>query len=534
MYTDKLNRLHAAVEKPAFAFIKNNYVSTSRNDFKFLKQAVFERTIELRGFSNSAIDLEVFDWAEEGRDRNWWWQMQSLPFLTWFISSFELQSEEERREFFRFCVNSVINWRNKAMRASDSPLAWHDHATAFRVRNVVNWLVFCWDCGLSALVAENNTELDLVSLVEEHLAWLADRENYSIHTNHGFDQSLISYTISLYFGNRFSDYKALSLARLQDELDFAFTPQGVHKENSPGYQKFMLSRLKGLLNLEALGDSEISVQARDHIEKATEFLKVITLPDGMLPIIGDTRWDDFSEVENTKSELNVYDYSDSGYLVVKGRDQQGRDFFLSLKNCHDSNYHRHDDDLSVFFYYAGRVVFGDGGLLSHNEKDAKRLFIRSSLAHSCPVLPLKAIRDKLKVPQRPTMELREGGIFHGVSHMYGVKVERSVDISKIRDGEISILDVTESEGEIWSNFLLTEDVMVKSQNSGFQVSFDSFLLTIAALGEAGSSYTCKGWDPESAENSAIFSKHLGRDEAATRVWLTSRGQSGVKISIGEK
>lgn len=531
MYTDQLHKLKLKLQDEAFIFIDRNYARVNKNDYKSLKLAVLDHTLELRGFENQKIDLESFDWAGAGKDRSWWWQIQSLPFLTWFISSFDLQTPEEKNDFFRFCVNSIINWKRTAEHNPKSPLAWHDHASAFRIRNIVNWLVFCWNSGFESLIAENNNKLNLVETIESHLSWLADDKNYSLHTNHGFDQSLISYTISLYFGDRFEAYRRQSLNRLDDELSFAFTDEGVHKENSPGYQKFMLARLNGLISLRGLGDEAISVKAADYVDKANKFLSAITLPNGILPIIGDTRWDDQSDPEALKSEITLHDYSKSGYLIAKGRDHSGKEFCLIFKCCHDSNYHRHDDDLSIVFFYDGNIIFGDGGLYNHNEKDEKRIFIRSPLAHSMPTLPLKAQRDRSKLNVMPSLSVDGNGVLHGISYMYGVKTERSIDVSNILSGAITICDKTEAEGLLTSNFMITDNVDIKSETGSFFLDFGTCQVTVQARNKEISSGTYRGWDSSNANKCAIYSKYLGKVEDATRIWLASSAQNVLEISF---
>ena len=48
-----------------------------------------------------------------------------------------------------------------------SPLAWHDHTAAFRVRNLTNWLLLCWIVALP--VAEETRAEPLATLIIEHL-----------------------------------------------------------------------------------------------------------------------------------------------------------------------------------------------------------------------------------------------------------------------------------------------------------------------------------------------------------------------------
>src|SRR5690606_12221370 len=134
--------------------------------------------------------------------------------------------------------------------------------------------------------------------------------------------------------------------------------------------------------LAPLGEQHVSQMGERYIEKAEAFLRAITLPNGDLPMIGDTRGGDKGLPYEQKEKVDVLDYSESGYVIIRGKDGAGKDFFILMKNTHGSNYHRHDDDMMLYVLYDREVVFGDAGLLSHNEKDPKRLFVRSHFAHS--------------------------------------------------------------------------------------------------------------------------------------------------------
>lgn len=521
--------LTCLAQKSAIDFIKKNLTTNNRNDLKTLESCAKNNVVELRGFARETINLRNFDWNEFGKDRSWWWQIQALPFLTWFISSYDLQTPEERETYYSYCLDCLNNWQTNSMSNKASPLAWHDHAAAFRVRNIVNWAIFTSHAGL--IPSDESARKNILNLIEKHLKWLAESSNYSKHTNHGFDQSLIMYTIAMYFGENYPKYIELGQRRLIDELDFAFTEQGVHKENSPGYQKFMLSRLNNLLSLSDLGDKKISTRAEEFTDKATAFLKAITMPNDLLPMIGDTRWDDRSESEVLSEHLIIHDYSASGYLIAKGKDSTSKDFYLVFKNCHDSNYHRHDDDLSIIFYYDGKLVFGDGGLLSHNEKDEKRIFVRSPLAHCLPILPFKAERDRSKLVSTPTLRIDESGRFYGTSHMFGKKVERSIDISNIRSGQIVITDSSSTGVPINSNFLIPEKSSMRFKNSSVTLSFDSFEVRLDTGEKHLEASTCLGWNAHAPEFSAIISKHLGITEDVSRLWISTGEENIITVNF---
>ena len=127
----------------AIEYINSSTNTHSKDSYNKLKKLFLNNELELRSFDDTYLDIATFDWSGIERDRNWWWQIHSFPFLNWYIDSYSLQSEAERKSYFLLCITAIDNWSKKT-KVYSSPLAWHDHGTAFRTRNIVNWLIFCY------------------------------------------------------------------------------------------------------------------------------------------------------------------------------------------------------------------------------------------------------------------------------------------------------------------------------------------------------------------------------------------------------
>lgn len=478
--TENLNLAQLAQQlSPQALVLTAASVGRNKADYEKLKQAFYSAQVNLNNFAPSPIDLRSFAWQTEGKDRNWWWQLQALPFLSWYLSSFKLQTEEEQQCFLDFCLSAFECWCVNAEQNPESPLNWHDHATAFRLRNLVNWFSHCVYHQLHNGFSSDARLQSFVALLTKHLLWLADESNYSKNTNHGFDQALVMYTVALSLPNAgLEQFLQLGKSRLIAELLHAFTDEGVHKENSPGYQKFMLGRVKTLVNLDTLGDIEVSSLAKDYIEKAEAFLKALTMPNGELPMIGDTKANELGILAGASDSFTILDYSESGYVIVKGKTYQEKDFYLLVKNTHESHYHRHDDDLSIFLFYDGEELLTDGGLGSHNEKDPKRIKLRSSKAHNVPYIKGKAAERKIaNLKHKPVLSVTDG-LISGFSYSYGVKISRTIDIRDVLNGEIIIHDDFESSSadKLAINFItpfasvkVDDNALTIESNSGKQV-----------------------------------------------------------------
>lgn len=507
----KTKVLLASLTLSAAEYLQKTVNTKNRVDYQKLKKLYNNQCFEAKNFDDTKLDILTFDWQSLERDRNWWWQLQALPFLSWYANSFELQSEEERIHNFSLCLDAIHCWMKHAKQNKKSPLAWHDHAAAFRVRNLVNWLVFCQATGLP--VDEEVRFESLANLVIEHLDWLQEDKHYSKHTNHGFDQAMIALTIGLMFANKdFDAYRERNRERLKNEVSYAFTDEGVHKENSPGYQKMMLERLKQLRTLAPLREQDIPQMGERYIEKAETFLRAITLPNGYLPMIGDTRGKDVGLPYKHKEKVDVLDYSKSGYLIVRGTDGENKEFFILLKNTHESNYHRHDDDMMIYLFYDGVVVLGDGGLYKHEEQDEKRKHLRSHWAHSVPYIDGEPIRNCQKIIKKPVINRLNKFSCQMKSFMFGLEVCRDIKITLEPCLKLDINDFAK-EKAVRMNFFFTKEHLFSSYDGGIKFHSENFDIDIG-LPHSASVSLHKGWLPCGSSGGAIISHSYGLYEKA--------------------
>src|SRR5690606_37848077 len=120
--------------------------------------------------------------------------------------------------------------------------ARNDHAVAAQAENLVFLLAHLHLHGL-----REEAHQEVAAAIHGHADLLATEEFYSRHTNHGIEQARALAVIADLFPDdpRSPARMALAVDRLVDELDFAFTREGVHVENSPGYHAYVcLSFLK--------------------------------------------------------------------------------------------------------------------------------------------------------------------------------------------------------------------------------------------------------------------------------------------------
>ena len=320
MYPKSVEEIFSALPQNSVDFVFEEIKGTNREAKRKLLKAHKEGEVETKSFDDADIDLLTFDWVSVDMDRNWWWQVQALPYLGWFAQSYRLFEPKEQAELLAYCLEVTEQWLRQEEKADQSPLRWHDHATAYRLTSLVHFLVAASTVKqLAQLVTEKEKRLPFAELITQHVKWLMQDENYSKHTNHGFDQAMAVLSLGLLVKKKFwFEDVELAESRLIDEVRFAFTEEGVHKENSPGYHVFMMRRLEKLVRLEQLGETTVGIEARKIQEGAERFLEAITLPDGTLPMVGDTRGGQKGKVTEVDEGPVVYDFSKSGYVIFKG------------------------------------------------------------------------------------------------------------------------------------------------------------------------------------------------------------------------
>ena len=193
--------------------------------------------------------------------------------------------------------------------------------------------------------------------------------------------------------------------------------------------------------------------------------------------------------------------------------------------AHFSNYHRHDDDLSIHLYVDGEVIFGDGGLGFYQEKDPKRIFVRSPKAHSTTYpVGVDAVRNVGNLISKPSMKLN-GQVVSAETSCYGGILRRTVDLGKLSIGYLIIVDewleLPEADTQEINFFLPNEtnvklcdrDVYISTQK-GNEVVLTSDLT-------ASNTYLNQGWDDKYTTGTCV-SHEYAQFESAKRVgWSSS-------------
>lgn len=366
--------------------MKDLFPPENKKDIEFLKQFVKNKKIITKNFGDIFFDDQIWD-AGPLDNRSWLWMLHSFVVFDSLIAVGEINLLKQL----------IASWSERFESvAVEEDFPWHDHATALRLDRF-------------SRIAIQFSESGLYELARKHGNLLLRDDFYEKNTNHGFDQSLSLILASLAFPSipEASQWQVVGLERLKSEMDFAFTSEGVHVENSPAYHMGMIGNMLRARRL--LKHININYEGVDSLfDKALIFLAWITRPDRFLTYLGDSvsyrpnvakelldlpgasmvEWVSSAGKDGVKPEGECVLFEKSGYFVYRSSwDSWPGHTYIVFKSGFLSSYHRQDDDLNILLHAYGEDWLIDSGMYNHNQKDPIRQYMRSIRAHNVPYFP---------------------------------------------------------------------------------------------------------------------------------------------------
>lgn len=236
------------------------------------------------------------------------------------------------------------------------PLAflWNDHAIAARV----SVLIRLWRMLRDDAETTPAQRSEVISFVQRSGELLAKKSQFTVRTNHGVMQNLALLQVSAAFPDlpKASYWRDLAMARLELQLGFYVSDEGVVLEHSAGYHAFGHHLLAAALQLARLNRLEPSPRLLNAYAGTTNFMKLLTRPDGSLPLVGNTAGGS-SDLINPESAaaLDVagsHMYPLSGYAIWWSAGAEPSQTFVAWAK-HDRHGHKHADEPSVHFWSRG-------------------------------------------------------------------------------------------------------------------------------------------------------------------------------------
>lgn len=322
-------------------------------------------------------NIDTFDWHTEipiSKSNSYPFQIQYLTVLNQ-VSQAYIDTGDVA--YLKYGMRIVKSWTNAYPTSNYKQERWafNDQGTAIRTFHLLNF----WDAYKSSILYEDTdfTHLMLQTLYE-HGTLLATSEFYKTHHNHGIFQDMALTAIAQTFPqfDKSSWWLQLSNSRLDEQIRFSITSDGVHLEHSPGYQVYMYNVLARFL-IWADDNNFVLPSSMSRVKNMPNQLTYLIKPNGTLPIFGDTSGD----IKSLSIVSNIEEFPELSYATSQGKEGKPpnmtvkqisnqysfmREYWTSptrpfnqatqimMTAGYHSNAHKHADDLTIDIYGFGR------------------------------------------------------------------------------------------------------------------------------------------------------------------------------------
>lgn len=404
-------------KKNIFYFLKSSInipcaLKFDDNNFNKGKMLIENKRLQLAGYSSiDTVNWKIWE-KDPFIDNSWIWELHCFNFLIDILAYYDKDHKERALITAKEAIESWMN-NYSTYTQGDPSIAWHDHGTAIRLENFIKFLFYisknshCW--------VEKNIDFinKFINVCIYHANILSKENFYSKFTNHGLIQSYILLLVSFSFSgiNSSKKWQQIAINRIISEFKFAFTDEGVHIENSPGYHFFMAKTF--LLIIEYFPNiKNLNEEFNLISDKILDFLLRIIRPDNKLPIIGDTELCSISNpFYNHYSSKNIYQnylyihtkgttgipperlhavYPKSGYAIFRSSWNLKKDYsdvlHIVIKAGCKARYHHQKDEGNIVLYAFKEDWLIDSGMYNYNENTPIRKYMRSRQAHNIPLI----------------------------------------------------------------------------------------------------------------------------------------------------
>lgn len=333
-------------------------------------------------------------WAKE-TDRRKLRYFHGLIFLQGWASVIE---SEDNPQWFERVSDLIQLWHSKNPISGVDPsgMAYHDETTAQRLNQLLSFALIT-----NPHVRTETTRL-IQCLCDETAEVLLDEEFHSGLNNHGMfqDIALRNFAVVATWADESTRTRAFetSCKRLREYFLHAFTPEGVHIENTPTYHLMVSRSLKS--HLEVLSKLDVhDVELESLYDSAANYATHIVLPNGTFPPISDTakqqlqpgsgniftdeyRYAATAGKSGRKPTTTSKVFPKSGYSIYRSDWDDKDATYVLFQSAYNADYHKHSDDLSTIIYAKGQEIITDPGPYSYNYKDPFSKYAYSQFAHN--------------------------------------------------------------------------------------------------------------------------------------------------------
>ncbi len=403
-----------------FAYFKSRPTKDART---FAKQSdteiIFVSDAQLRNIfafpELPAVQMPSdLDWSEDPlKQQAWRFHLHEMGYLVPLVERYRSSGD---LRYLQRAEDLIFDWirdNHHYLIYPPQDYSWHNHATARRVRA---WLDF-WEVWIKSPLASSDKAETLLESIIFHARGLANPRFYGLTHNHGIDQdfSLIAVATISPELREAQNWLHLAKGRLRTQFSQTISPNGVHREHSPGYHFFVMGLLSELDDFserhQLMLSSEVGIDKL--LPKMAHFAAYLIQPDGTLPMLGDTMPHErvgeqhpilarFVEQDpvlqyavthgrNGVPGNNLVVYEQEGYAIFRDKwlpdTEFEKDVYLMFTAAADPDLaHKHWDDLSFVLSAGGRQLLIDPGKYNYHDHEAGRKYVISTAAHNTVVV----------------------------------------------------------------------------------------------------------------------------------------------------
>lgn len=373
------------------------YYNDKPYDFYFLpikktiknKQEICAKNIKddiylLRDSVDKPIKLpHNLTWSENPfQDRNWEFWFQSWLFTDCLLDGYTIFND---KWYLQRTKSLVMDWWIDNFKATypSKEFSWYDHTIPKRLEEFLRIFEFL---RRNDALDEKYTKIALRAIYWHARILSEEKSLYMKNHNHGLDQATALFKTSQLFPeySLSQQWETTARNRLTNQINFALTSEGVHKENSPSYYMWVSNRCSGINKFsEHYTGSTITDNFSILKKGSQEFIAAITRPDNTFPQLGDTApYIKGKQGKCTNKTTSVF--PKSGYFIYRDKwDNPGENtaIHLVMKCGYLSRTHRHNDDGNILLYGLGEDWLIDAGMYGY-ENNKYRAYVGSPSAHN--------------------------------------------------------------------------------------------------------------------------------------------------------
>ena len=314
----------------------------------------FEKTLPLRGWPDDfSQGTSTFQLA-----------MASLAAESLLLDEYDASGD---MRFYALARDRVVNFAEyEAQQRMPIGFLWNDHAVAARIAVLIR----VWRTLRDDPTATPPQRSSLLALVARSGELLAKPSQFTVRTNHGVMQNLALLQITAAFPElpNVPYWRALALSRLELQLGFYVSDEGVVLEHSSEYHVFGQELLGFAIQLAKLNGREPSSRLLKAHAGASEFSKHLAHPNGSLPLVGNTAGGIHGgDVSGSAPVPGSYPYPLSGYAIWWADDPTVSQTLVAWAK-HDRHGHKHADEPSLHLWSRGVDWITAAGYWPYDER----------------------------------------------------------------------------------------------------------------------------------------------------------------------